>query len=306
MIGDFTNFFDCLDHRYLKQQLIEVLDAQVLPEDYYAVYKNVTKFSYVERDQLLELNGLGKTEKDLRTLNNKKVIISKQLFNKNRSALVHKNSEDKGVPQGSPISAVMANIYMISGDKTINDYITSINGFYMRYSDDFIVVIPHEKEYKEQLETVLSFLKDIPNLELEQSKTQIFEVKNGNILNIGRIVLPDANDSRKEISFLGFTFDGEKIRLRGKTIGKYYYRMHRKAKSIAKNGGGGIDKLYMKYSIRGAYGKEGNFFTYVNNAEKAYGVNEHIQHDLEHHMNKIRKTIKKNRKQIEDENKKMS
>lgn len=300
MIGDFTSFFDCLDHKYLKEKIKEILGVQMLAADYYAVYKNVTKFAYVERDKLFELNGLGKTKSDLRKLNNKNVVLSKRLFRENRSEIVHKNHDNKGVPQGSPISAVMANIYMVSGDKMIHDYVNSIGGLYIRYSDDFIVVIPHKEEYKEHFSQVLSCLKKIPNLELEPSKTQIFEVKEGRVSNIGKTVLKDADDSKKEINFLGFTYDGQKVRLRAKTIGKYYYRMNRKAKAIANNGGVGIDKLYMKYSDRGAYGKEGNFFTYVNNAEKAYGDNELIRRDLKHHMDKIRKSIKKNQKQSED------
>lgn len=44
MIGDFTNFFDNLDHLYLKQQLCQLLGVCQLPDDYYAVYKSVTKY----------------------------------------------------------------------------------------------------------------------------------------------------------------------------------------------------------------------------------------------------------------------
>lgn len=49
----------------------------------------------------------------------------------------------------------------------------------------------------------------------------------------------------------------------------------------------------MRYSERGATGKRGNFFTYVNNAEKEFGSDEMIRHDLKNHMSKIRKTLKK-------------
>ena len=43
MIGDFTNFFDNLDHKYLKQQWCGLLQVSQLPADHYAVFKNITK-----------------------------------------------------------------------------------------------------------------------------------------------------------------------------------------------------------------------------------------------------------------------
>ena len=50
--------------------------------------------------------------------------------------------KDHQIPQGSSISAVLANIYMIEADKKINEYVVSLGGMYRRYSDDFIVVVP--------------------------------------------------------------------------------------------------------------------------------------------------------------------
>ncbi len=53
MIGDFTDFFDTLNHNYLKQQICNLMSVDQLPQDYYAVFKNVTKFSYWELENLL-------------------------------------------------------------------------------------------------------------------------------------------------------------------------------------------------------------------------------------------------------------
>jgi hypothetical protein len=41
---------------------------------------------------------------------------------------------------------------MLDVDKKINDYINSKNGLYMRYSDDFIVVLPTAEKNNFQLE----------------------------------------------------------------------------------------------------------------------------------------------------------
>ena len=69
MIGDFTNFFDNLDHLYLKQQLCQLLGVCQLPDDYYAVYKSVTKYCKWDLNDLLTLNHLKSHEEP-----NKKAI----------------------------------------------------------------------------------------------------------------------------------------------------------------------------------------------------------------------------------------
>ncbi len=162
----------------------------------------------------------------------------------------------------------------------------------MRYSDDFIVVIPNTEDYKAMINYILSIIKGVPNLILENKKTQIFSVKNNVVTNVGETIIKDADSSNNEINFLGFTYDGLKIRLRAKTVGKYYYRMYRKAKVVATKGGIGTGKLYRRYSERGSFGKEGNFFTYVRNVEKVYGEDEQIRRDLRGNLGKIKRAIK--------------
>jgi len=108
-------------------------------------------------------------------------------------------------------------------------------------------------------------------------------------------------DCRKRfINFLGFTFDGKKVSIRQKTTSKYYYRMYRKAKTIAKNGGYTAKgkhisgrNLYQRYSIKGAYGKNGNYISYVLRAKRIFGDNEAVDRDIKNHMQKIRKAIGK-------------
>ena len=72
--------------------------------------------------------------------------------------------------------------------------------------------------------------------------------------------------------------------------------MNRKATSIAGNEEyRGADKLYRRYSERGAYGKEGNFLTYINRAEQEFGADEMIRNEVKYHMSKIRNSLKKQR-----------
>lgn len=297
MIGDFTNFFDNLDHRYLKERWGELLETENLPEDHYAIFKNITRYNKWELTDLLELNNLEYTVSGRRELNSKNLVLSKDLYKKHRNHIV-KNNTGYGIPQGSPISGLLANLYMLDIDKQINDYVSSLNGLYMRYNDDFIVVIPKSESAKIAFDNVKSTINIAPRLELQPEKTQYFKFENNEIANCGNEFDNSADCSNQFMNFLGFTFDGHKVRIRAKTTTKYYYRMYSKAKTIAKNGGYSykgrrISKknLYKGYSIRGAFCKRGNFISYVELSKGVFGNDEAIDRDTKRHMQKINKAL---------------
>ena len=196
---------------------------------------------------------------------------------------------------------MLANLYMLEVDRKIHDLIEQYKGFYMRYSDDFIVVLPDRPEGQvlNVFSEVREFIASAPRLILEPSKTQYFRYVEKEVENIGKAVSKDADDSKKFINFLGFSFDGKKVFIRSKTTAKYYYRMYRKAKNIAKTGGYtgkgnhiNLSGLYTLYSEHGAKSKRGNYFTYIEHAEEEYGQDEDIRRDLKNNMGKIRKALK--------------
>lgn len=302
MIGDFTDFFDSLDHAYLKARLCNLLETDRLSADYYAVFKNVTKYSYVELTDLLALNNLENTPKGRKQLNNRAKVLSTDEFRKNRKNLVNKNSSNYGIPQGSPISALLANIYMLECDKAIRDLVLKYNGFYMRYSDDFMIAIPNVSvdTMKSIYANIRNILKDIPNLKLQPEKTQFYSYVLNNLNNCGLEFDTKTDCSNRFINFLGFTFDGAQISIRDKTISKYYYRMYRKAKTISKHYGYnryGVKisnkEIYKLYSIKGAYTKPGNFITYANRAQRQFSEQKSISRSTRNHMQKIKKAIHK-------------
>lgn len=299
MIGDFTSFFDLIDHAYLKKQWKNILQLPNLPEDHYAVFKNITKFSKFELEDLLKINNLDNTKSGRKELNTKNKVLTTEEFQNYRSKII-KNKCSYGIPQGSPISATLANIYMIDIDKEIFDIVNHANGLYMRYSDDFIIVVPNAN--KNILKSVLNILRETKGITLEPEKTQFFLYNNNSIVNCGGDFNKDANTKKRFINFLGFTFDGENIYIRSKTVSKYYCRLYRKAKTICLSNGYthsghkiSCKNLYEKYSIKGAYGKKGNFLSYVNRAQTEYGCNEKIDRSTKRHMIKIRKALNKNK-----------
>ena len=299
VIGDFTGFFDNLDHQYLKRRWCDILRVKSLPEDHYAVFKNITRYSKWELSDLCVINGLEYTRSGVNELNSKRVVLSKQQFHKYRSHII-KNSNSYGIPQGSPISAILANLYMIDIDTQVYKLVADLNGLYMRYSDDFIVVLPkiNEDICLHTIEHIKQLFNGTIGITLEPSKTQYYVYDNDRITNCGYL-FDDNNNSKDTVDFLGFSFDGNKVSIRPKTISKYYNRMYRKAKTIRKNKGytkygNRISKrnLYERYSIKGARGIRGNFLTYVERAKMCFGSNENIDKSTKNHLQKIKKALK--------------
>ena len=299
MIGDFTGFFDNLDHAYLKQQWCSLVGVDRLPSDHFKVFKNITSYSKMELTDLLRLNGLEDTKSDRKKMNGMARVLTPEQFKENRS-LIQKHEEPYGIPQGSPISGILANVYMLDVDKRINDAVNELGGMYIRYSDDFMIILPDapEVDAAKELKRIADMVKQAPRLTLEPNKTQYFRFENGVLTNCGKAFHENADDSSRTINFLGFLFDGQKVRIRSKTVSKYYYRMYRKARNIARMGGYTPDgkritgeNLYMTYSRKGAKKGPGNFLTYVNRAAAEYGPNEPIKRDTRKHMQKIRKAL---------------
>ena len=300
IVGDFTKFFDSLEHKYLKSMLNKLLGTTMLPADYYAVYKNITRYSIWDMKSLLSLNGLPCNESGVSELNKRQRVLTSLQFKQHKKLYIEHHKKPFGIPQGSPISAVLSNIYMLDFDKAVNDYVTSNQGLYMRYSDDIIVVLPEENvdTFKTHFSYLNGIMKEIPKLNLQPEKTQIYRFKDQCIINCNELVLANVKNGKNSFDYLGFTFDGKVVVLRDKTLSKYYYRLYRKLKTIIKSNGRtkygnriSSRNLYEKYSVKGANIGKGNFISYVRKAEKIFGKQEAISRGTKNHMQKIRRKL---------------
>lgn len=264
---DFSKFFDTLDHKILKEQWCKVLDVKTLPKDHYKVYKSLTKFSVVDRDKVYKLFKISKNNP--RNNHRKRICSIEEFRNEVRgNKLIVSNSTNKGIPQGSSISALLSNIYMIDFDAIMRNYVNKFGGKYYRYCDDMLIIAPLDK--KEEVEAFAKKSISHLNVKINPEKTEKREFKfeeNGKL------------KSDVPIQYLGFIFDGQKILIRSSSIARYYQKMKKgvllakktkiKRNRLREKKGNPTKLLYKKklYENYSHLGKS-NFITYGLRAKK--------------------------------------
>lgn len=265
---DLSEFFDTLEHSLLKDAWCRLLVTDILPHDHYAVFKAITKYSKVDKETVYELMAIPKNNAKHAKKTRKQICSFAEFRNKIRkSNLILSNKDNFGIPQGSPISATLSNIYMLNFDIEMNQYMTSLGGEYFRYCDDMLFIVPtHEKNnVAREAEKQLFKLK----VSLNVRKTEIREFK----------TTPTKILSDKPLQYLGFIFDGENIFLRSSSLSRYSDRMKRgvklakatmKRKNKIRKHKGLSDKELFKEQIYARYTHVGkrNFLTYGYRASR--------------------------------------
>lgn len=298
-LGDFSNFFDNLEHAYLKGRLKDVLGVEKLSDDHYAVFKNVTKYSYIYLTDIVNYKKI--TMKKLKKTNEQS-YFNTQDFQMAKKRYLLKNKDAFGIPQGSSISSVYSNVYMLEFDRVVNTYVTARKGLYRRYCDDFVIVIPGSN--KEHVDFIIKETKKIPKLDIQPTKTEQFLYDSKLEKRITGL-----NTNQHHINYLGFYFDGNIVKIRDKSLFKYYSRAYKKAKVVLRTG----DELQKKIILRKLYklytylgdnprknkkkDKYGNFLSYARKAHIAFSESSLIESDInkqvKRHWKKLSTILKK-------------
>ncbi|MFA6990218.1 MAG: reverse transcriptase/maturase family protein [Candidatus Gastranaerophilaceae bacterium] len=279
---DIKEFFQNLDHKILKSKLKETLNQRNLSEDWYQVYKILTDFHYIDINDFFKKLG-NKKRKDFWTEENGfERICSPKQFRQiiiENPEIIQKNPKKNllmGIPQGTNISGLFANIYMLDFDKELKKYLDNINGYYRRYSDDILIIVDN----KEQAENTLIFLKNYLNnklrLELSEDKTLACSFAKG-ICKTEAVSIRHIPAKENLLQYLGFTYDGENIRLRNSTLGNFWKEAKPHIKNMVRSGIKNNNKIPLR-KIYGLYSHlvnkkqnnkyGGNFYDYVRKAEK--------------------------------------
>ncbi|SBS67502.1 antiviral reverse transcriptase Drt2 [Vibrio atlanticus] len=210
---DFSKFFDTLDHSILKQSWAGLLSKDKLPPDHFNVFKSITKFAQVNKVDLY--NEFGISPNNPKNGRNR-ICTAKEFRDIVRTKkLIKPNKNSFGIPQGSPISALLSNIYMLEFDAEMKRYVDIHGGKYYRYCDDMLFIVPTPLKVR-----VAGYAQDrIKSLKvtINPKKTELrtFKYKNGSLT------------SEQMLQYLGFMFDGENVYIRSSSLARYSEKMKR-------------------------------------------------------------------------------
>lgn len=311
---DVSDFFGSLNHEHLKTAWASMLQQSRLPPDHFAVFKAITRYCQVERDALFDALHIPVNNPRSRG-NHRLPLLDRQgvhsipdnpnrLCRPNRfrewvreRGLLQINTSDCGIPQGSPISAILANLYMLEMDTALNAFAIAKGGMYRRYCDDILLVMPTpELRYQAQQMTE-DWLRDL-RLRFNPTKTEQFDFPAEGCI------------TGKPLQYLGFTFDGVHKRIRPGSVARYYRKMRRGVLRAKVQRARADDtasreapsplkkkKLYRLYSYLGkrlgrSNEEKRNFLTYAYDAARI--MNEpNINKQVKAHWSKLREEIVK-------------
>lgn len=273
---DIKGFFNNLNHEILKKRWLKVLGKNKLCEDQYQIYKSLTKYAYINRKTLIKLIESEDNPFDIK----QGVLINPSAKNfkiLRERKMICKNPKSVGIPQGSPMSSVLSNIYMLDFDLKMNDLIGD-KGLYRRYCDDILIVCDTQ-----DVEQILEYTYGLigkSELVIQKKKEEIVEFKpNSKGLLRGYDAKSESPNkgSYKSLQYLGFEFNGQNVFIRSSSMSRYYRKMKASVQKTIKQAYGKNQKgnkifkkkLYEKYTHLGSR----NFITYAHNAASATYTN---------------------------------
>ena len=325
---DIHSFYDYIDHAKLYQEWTKVLNTDKLPADHLNIYRSLTKYCFIDLKEICYYINKNKCTSDACSKCNKKIYkqIPKILFYNAKQFRTfkkwyketYKNTEHKkfhknpglndkfpyGIPQGTSMSALLSNIYMIPFDVNMKNLAEEVNGIYRRYCDDIMFICPHDETIKKYvIEKIQEYILERGNslsihpIEAwdDYSKSQCYD-----FTNIKKIM---ANP----LQYLGFYFNGEQVRIREASLARYLRKSKRavsamklnakkKLKNMHKKGIVLQDKhkklyrrlLYERYTYLG----KRNFISYVLRTFDKVFDTAVLKHQIHNHKKRLDNLIK--------------
>lgn len=256
MCFDVTGFFDNIGHKRLKRRLKWLLAVDELPDDWHKVLRAVTRYSHVQKADLKAHAVFGPRLKQRSA--DRPLATVKEL--KAAGIPIHTNGTGIGVPQGTPISASLSNLYMVDFDMTMKALADQRGALYQRYSDDILIICT--PEHADELATAVATALASEALLLHNDKT---------------VRLPFTGDERDNFQYLGYQLGLGQALIRPGSLSRQWRsakrairRSERKAEKLAKIGQ--KDKIYTS-KLRGRLTHVGarNFLAYADRSSDELG-----------------------------------
>jgi RNA-directed DNA polymerase len=256
---DVAGFFDSIRQDDIYSAWKRLLGVPKLPDDHYRVFRGLTRFSWVKREDVRSyLSGQGPAGGR---------IATPDQFDRffRAPGLIHRHRGTAGIPQGNPLSAMMSNLVMLEFDRTMNTFASAVGGLYRRYSDDILFAAP-ELDPDLLIQDVEARLGAL-GMSINQPKTRV--VRFG----------PDAEQGSR-IDFLGLSFDGRQVGISHATLSRFYASMIHGVKARASRVASQVREgsivegstfftraLWLSYSHVG----KRNFYQYVRLVDRVTG-----------------------------------
>jgi RNA-directed DNA polymerase len=179
------------------QQALKQVQGIIKEGRRYAVDADLSKFfDRVNHDLLMTL--LGRKVKDKRLLR----LIKRYL----RAGVIANRryiASCEGVPQGGPLSPLLANIMLDPLDKELERR----GHRFARYADDFTIIVKSQRAAERVLRSISRFLQDRLKLVVNTTKSHVVKTN--------------------ECKFLGFTFQGTRIQWHPHSLNKFKRQVRR-------------------------------------------------------------------------------
>lgn len=248
---DISSYFDCIDHARLRRVWAELLGSDNLPPDHYRVFKAITAYTSVQCDELYQRldymvpettpQGIQRMRFTMAPNELPKKLCSNADFRRKVagdsgefSRLISEPNNEYGIPQGAPLSDLLANAYLLEFDQAMASYVSHRGGRVWRYSDDIIIVLPGGKdEGKAAIDFAISEIsRQGRQLRIKPEKTalgQYQQMPDGGL----QYKWLDGNQGKNGLEYLGFRFDGKRVFLRDTTLSNFQRKITRYAKRTA-------------------------------------------------------------------------
>lgn len=192
---DFSNnSFGFRPHRN-GQQAVKQVQSIIKTGRRFAVDVDLSKFfDRVNHDLLMTFLGYKVKDKRLLKLIKRYLragFIDNQLYSESR----------EGVPQGGPLSPLLANIMLDPLDKELEKR----GHLFARYADDFTILVKSQRAGERVLNSISHYLQNRLKLVVNTTKSRVVKTS--------------------ESKFLGFTFKGQRIQWHPKTLEKFKQRV---------------------------------------------------------------------------------
>lgn len=303
---DIKGYFDHIDHEILLEKWKKIVGGR-LPDDQFKIFEMITKYSYISQVAILRKYKGPKERKEEMLSNLVEIIPGDGLPEKfsrlRKDQLIVSNDKPVGpegqhcgIPQGSPISAVLSNIFLLDFDSDLKRKSEQEGFVYRRYCDDILIICDTDRAF-DLMNFVIKKISEEYKLTIQQKKVDLidfFENSNGQIRGFRRprrtrrrpgekervTILPTpaavtpANEPRlyKSLQYLGFEYNGKDIRIRASSLSRYFwklnYRLQRTVIMAYSPKAIGhqifLKQIYERYTHLG----KRNFLTYAYNASK--------------------------------------